>query len=159
MKNLIVVAIAIALTTAFTDCVEQKIDVASEGERLMKLSREWAQVAQTDSIEKTLRYWADDAVVMPPGQSAVKGKKAIREMVEGSSKIPGFRITWEPLSVHVAKSGDLAYMIERNEVTMNDKSGKLMTEYNKVVTVWRKEADGSWKNVIDMWNADPSQKK
>jgi len=40
---------------------------------------------------------------------------------------------------------------------MNDKSGKPVKEYNKVVTVWRKEADGSWKNVIDMWNADPLQ--
>jgi hypothetical protein len=33
----------------------------------------------------------------------------------------------------------------------------LLTEHNKVVTVCRKEADGSWKDIVDMWNADPSQ--
>jgi ketosteroid isomerase-like protein len=96
---------------------------------------------------------------MPPGESPVKGKKSIREMVEGASKIPGFKISWEPLSVAVSKSGDMAYMIEQNQVTVNDSLGKPVTEFNKAVTVWRKEADGSWKNIVDMWNAGPSQKK
>ena len=39
----------------------------------------------------------------------------------------------------------------------NDSLGQPKTEYNKGVTVWRKEADGSWKNVVDIWNADPSK--
>ncbi len=125
----------------------------------MQISREWSKSASTDSIEKILSYWADDAMVMSPGQPALNGKKAIREMVEGSSKIPGFKISWEPLSVSVSKSGDMAYMIEQNKITVNDTLGKPITEYNKVVTVWRKEADGSWKNVVDIWNADPSRKK
>ena len=53
----------------------------------------------------------------------------------------------------------MAYMIEQNQITVNDSLGKPITEFNKVVTIWRKEADGSWKNIVDMWNADPSQKK
>jgi ketosteroid isomerase-like protein len=34
--------------------------------------------------------------------------------------------------------------------------GLQVTEWNKVVAVWRKQTDGSWKNVIDIWNADPT---
>ncbi|HLF63879.1 MAG TPA: SgcJ/EcaC family oxidoreductase [Saprospiraceae bacterium] len=131
-----------------------------EGEKLMNLSREWSEVAATNDIEKTLSYWADDATVMsPPGQPPMKGKEAIRAMVEGMSKIPGFKISWEPLSVFVSQSGDMAYLIEQNQVTFNDSLGNAITEYNKDVTVWRKEADGSWKNVIDMWNATPAPNK
>jgi ketosteroid isomerase-like protein len=85
----------------------------------------------------------------------MKGKAAIRAMVEGMSKIPGFRISWEPLSASVSQSGDMAYLVEQNQVTFSDSLGNPITEYNKAVTVWRKEADGSWKNVIDMWNAIP----
>jgi ketosteroid isomerase-like protein len=80
-------------------------------------------------------------------------------MIEGSSKIPGFKISREPLSVNVSKSGDMAYMIEQNQITVNDSSGHPVTEYNKAVTVWKKQADGFWKNVVDVWNADPSPKK
>jgi ketosteroid isomerase-like protein len=33
--------------------------------------------------------------------------------------------------------------------------GKLVTVYGKVVTIWRKEAAGDWKCVIDIWNESP----
>lgn len=140
-------------------CNGLEVDTKTEGEKLMQISREWSKLAATDSIEKTLSYWADDAIVMSPGQPPIKGKNAIRAMVEGSSKIPGFKISWEPLSVFVSKSGDMAYMIEQNQITVNDSSGNPITEVNKAVTIWRKEGDGSWKNIVDTWNADPSQKK
>ena len=89
---------------------------------------------------------------MSHGQPTLIGKKAIQEMIESTSKIPGFKISWEPLSVYVSKSGDMAYMIERNQITMNDSLGKPITEFNNVVTVWRKEADGYWKNVVESFS-------
>ena len=150
---------ALFIFTFLTGCSDPKIDTKAEGDKLVQVSKDWSKLASTDSIEKVLSYWADDAIIMPPGQPPLKGKKAIREMIEGTSKIPGFKISWEPLSVSVSKSGDMAYMIEHNQITVNDTSGKPITEFNKVVTVWRKEADGSWKNVVDMWNADPSRNK
>jgi uncharacterized protein (TIGR02246 family) len=140
-------------------CNQSNIDTQAEGEKLMSLSREWSAVAGTGDIEKTLGYWADDATVMSPGQPAIKGKEGIRAMVEGMSKIPGFKISWEPLSVSVSKSGDMAYLVEQNQVTVSDSSGNPITQYNKAVTVWRKEADGTWKNVIDMWNGNPTKTK
>jgi uncharacterized protein (TIGR02246 family) len=155
MRTIIVLLIFIVLN----GCSEHKIDTKTEGEKLMQISREWSKSAANDSVEKTLSYWADDAIVMAPGQPPLKGKKAIREMIEATSKIPGFKISWEPLNVSVSKSGDMAFMIEQNQITMNDSLGKPVIENNKVVTVWRKETDGSWKNIVDMWNAAPSEKK
>lgn len=151
-------AIAILLGIAFTGCSDPKVDTKAEGERIMQLSREWSKSAASDSIEKILSYWAEDAVVMSPGQPAIKGKSAIREMIESSLKIPGFKISWEPLSVFVSKSGDLAYLIEQNKITVNDSLGKPLTEFNKNVTIWRKGTDGDWKNIVDIWNADPQKK-
>jgi ketosteroid isomerase-like protein len=98
---------------------------------------------------------ADDAVMMPPGLPTVRGKAAIRQYVETAAKIPGFQIRWEPESVCVSQSGDLAYMIERNVTTVNDSQGNPVTTHGKVVTVWRKGADGAWRNIVDMWNEAP----
>jgi ketosteroid isomerase-like protein len=147
------------IATNLAACNENSINTKTEAEKLMQLSRDWSKSAATDSIEKTISYWAEDAIVMSPGEPALKGKQAIRGMIEGSSKIPGFRISWEPLSVVVSKSGDMAYMIEQNQITVNDSLGNPITQYNKSVTIWRKEADGSWKNVVDMWNAEPARNK
>ena len=149
---------SIMIAVFFCACQQQATDTKAEGEKLMQLSRDWSKSAQTDSIEKTLSYWADDAVLMSPGQPPLKGKDAIRTMATETSKIPGFKISWEPLSVSVSQNGDMAYMIEQNQISVNDSTGKSITEFNKGVTIWRKEKDGSWKNVVDIWNADPSRK-
>lgn len=138
-------------------CTSHQINTKAEGEKLMELSRQWSKMAATDSLEKTLSYWADDAVILPPGQAAVKGKDSIRAFIEASMKIPGFKISWEPISVAISKDGDLGYLLEENQISFNDSLGKPITEYNKAVTIWRKEANGSWKDVVDTWNAAPAK--
>ena len=133
-----------------------RLNVEDEAAALMRVSREWSQVAGSGDLERTLSYWAEDAVMMVPGQAPIRGKAAIRNFVESSASLPGFSVRWEPLEVHVSASGDMAYLIERNQFSFRDASGSLVTESNKVVTIWRRQSDGSWKNVIDMWNADPN---
>ena len=130
-------------------------DLEAEGQALMKHSRDWSRLAATGNLDSILSGWADDAVMMPPGLPPLEGKAAIKQYVEVALKLPGFTISWEPVSVHVAKSGDMAYMIERNTSTLNDSTGKPVTTYGKVVTVWRKDSTGAWKNVVDMWNDAP----
>jgi uncharacterized protein (TIGR02246 family) len=152
-KNILV---GLTLVTVFS-CTQQKIDTKSEGEKVMQTSREWSQIASTADIEKTLGYWADDAVVMLAGQPILTGKKDIRKMVEESFKSPGFKINWEPQSVQVSESGDMAYLVEKESISMNDSSGKTMTLYSNGVTVWKKQTDGSWKNVVDVSTPAPSK--
>jgi uncharacterized protein (TIGR02246 family) len=132
------------------------VDVDQEAAELMRISREWSDVAATGDMDAILAGWAEDAVMMAPGQPPIRGKAAIRAYIEATGSIPGSSIRWEPLEAHVAPSGDMAYLIERNQITWQDSTGTQVSESNKVVTVWRKQADGLWKNVIDMWNADPS---
>jgi ketosteroid isomerase-like protein len=132
------------------------VDLEAEAAGLMQLSREWSEIAGSGDIEATLAYWAEDAILMVPDLPPLRGKAAIREYVEAGADIPGFSVRWEPLEAHVAPSGDMAYLIERNQFTMFDSTGALVTQSNKGFTVWTRQPDGSWKNVVDMWNADPS---
>jgi uncharacterized protein (TIGR02246 family) len=152
-------ATLIVLTLIILSCNEQKIDKTAEGEKVMQLSREWSQMAATGDVEKTVSYWADDAFLMSAGQPPLKGKQAIRQMVEESYKTPGFRISWQPQSVEVSESGDMAYVIENSQVSFTDSTGKAITQHNKAVSIWRKQEDGSWKNVVDISTPDPLQNK
>lgn len=101
-------------------CSQSKVDKKAEGEKVMQLSREWAQAASAGDIEKTVSYWADDAVVISADQPALKGKQAIRKMVEESYKMPGFRISWQLQSVEVSESGDMAYLMGNSQISFAD---------------------------------------
>jgi uncharacterized protein (TIGR02246 family) len=151
------VSIAVLAAIVMSGCAAAtpRVDIEAEARELMRISREWSDTAATGDIDAILAGWADDAVMMAPGQPPIRGKQAIRAYIESTGSIPGFGIRWEPVEARVAPSGDMAYLIERNQFTWQDAAGAQVTESNKVVTIWRKQADGSWKNVVDMWNADP----
>jgi ketosteroid isomerase-like protein len=148
------VLLFVLIVSTVVGCGVNKVDTASEGEKLMQTSRDWSKAASTGNVDSILKYWADDAVVMSPGEAALVGKPAIRKMIEDVTKLPGFKISWEPLNATISQSGDIGYLIEQNQISMNDSTGKAITEHNKNVTIWKKQADGSWKNVVDIWNPD-----
>ena len=146
-------------TLLLLSCSQSKVDKKVEGEKVMQLSREWSQAAYARDIEKTVGYWADNAVVMSAGQPVLSGKQAIRQMVEKSYKMPGFRISWQPQSVEVSESGDMAYLIGNSQISFADSTGNPITIHNKAVEIWRKQRDGSWKNVVDISTPESTQSK
>jgi ketosteroid isomerase-like protein len=131
------------------------MDMALETTRLLQRDAEWAAAAyEGRDIERILSYWTEDAIVLPPGLQSVVGKAALRQYVEGSMRIPGFRITWTSKDVTFSPDGNLAYMFSRNAVTMNSPDGTPNTTEGRAVTIWRRESDGEWRCAVDIWNAE-----
>ena len=151
MKNLIIVSALFFILSSFVG--NQVIDQKVEGEKLMEVSRQWAK---SQSNEEYLSYWADDAILIVPGQPTLRGKEEISKMLEGNAEVPGFKVDWEPQEAFVSQSGDLAYLIENISFAWNDSLGNQVKTFNKAVTIWKKQADGTWKNVVDTFNEDPS---
>jgi uncharacterized protein (TIGR02246 family) len=132
-----------------------KVDVAAERAALFSADKAWSEAASRKDVERVLSFWTDDATVYPPGQPAVVGKDALRRYVTEGFGLPGFAIGWQTSSFEVAASGDMAYGVGTNVVSMTDPQGKAITERGRAVTVWRKEKDGRWRCVVDVWNAGP----
>jgi len=133
------------------------MDLDSERTLLLQRDADWAAVASEGrDVERILSYWTDDAVVLPPGLPAVIGKTALRQYVEASMQIPGFRITWTSTDVTFSPDGNLAYMFSQNAVKMNAPDGAPSTTEGRAVTIWRRELDGEWRCAVDVWNAGPS---
>lgn len=148
--------VALAALTLTMGCASStSTNPATEQAALMQVSRDWAQASASGDVERIVSFWADDAVVLPPGQPAVVGKAAIREYVRAGLAMPGFSITWEPERASVSSSGDVGYLVERNRVTMADAEGHVRAQEGKAVTIWRKDGSGAWKCVVDTWNANP----
>jgi ketosteroid isomerase-like protein len=114
----------------------------------------WSKAAESKDLDKTVSYYSDDATVLPPNAPAATTKEAIRKVWQDMLATPGFVISWKATKVEVAKSGDLGFVSGTYEVTMNDASGKPVSEKGKYVEVWKKQADGKWKCGTDTWNSD-----
>ncbi len=82
------------------------------------------------------------------------GKEPIRAIWKGMLGAPGFSGGWKPTKVEVARSGDLGYVSGTYEFSENDTTGKSMTDRGKFVEVWKKQADGTWKCVADIFNTN-----
>ena len=120
---------------------------------LRRTDEEWsALAAQGADVDRIVSYWSDDAKVYPPGAPILEGKQAIRDFIAASLATPGFTVSWEPADVVVAPGESIGYTAGRNRLTFPDSSGNLVTSAGRYVTVWRKDPDGAWKCVIDIWN-------
>ncbi len=130
-----------------------KVDVVETQRQLMKVDREFSDASVTTSTpEAFYQYLADDALQLAFNSEPLRGREAIRDdMFAG----PEFVLEWEPTEAVVSQSGDLGYTWGTYEVRFEDAAGELQIGYGKYLNVWRKEADGSWKVIVDMGNPNP----
>jgi ketosteroid isomerase-like protein len=89
---------------------------------------------------------------MPPGTDFLEGKAAIRAFLEEESALENLSIGWSTRSGYVAESGDLAYLVEELRMEFDAENGDRVSVPGKIVTVWRKNSAGEWKNVADIYN-------
>ena len=114
---------------------------------------QWSKVAGAKDLDKTVAFYADDAIVMPPNEAAVTTKDGIRNLWKGF--LDSLQdISWKTTRVEVAKSGDMAVLIGTYVMTMKDGT----KDKGKYCEVWEKKANGKWKVGTDMFSSDlPAQ--
>jgi uncharacterized protein (TIGR02246 family) len=115
----------------------------------------WSAAAESRDLEGSAGMIAEDGIMFPPGQPPVIGRAAAREFMRQSFAIPGFRASWVTDTVVVAASGELAYTMGRSRYIVPDTTGGLDTLYAKALGVWRRDPDGKWRAVADIWNEAP----
>lgn len=98
---------------------------------------------------KLSSYYADDAFAAIPGRK-MQGIEAIRKGNSEDLADAGFKLDFKNEKTDVAASGDLGYTRGSFDVSYTDKATKkVKNEKGAYVTVFRKQADGSWKDVAD----------
>ena len=112
-----------------------------------------AAAVEAKDADRTASFYADDAVQLPVAEPLVSGRAAIREEWAKVYGIPGFSNTSRLESVEVS-GGSLAYTRGIYASTMLGPDGKPTTERGKWITVWRLQADGTWRVAADISNTD-----
>jgi ketosteroid isomerase-like protein len=146
--------ICVALFLSSLLCIVSAADTKGIEQNLRDLDDQWSTAAGAKDLEKTVSFYSEDAIVMPPNAPAATTKEAIRKVWQDLLASPGLVIRWKTTKVEVAKSGDLACLSGTYDLSMNDPSGKPVNDHGKYVAVWEKQTDGKWKCGTDIWNSD-----
>jgi ketosteroid isomerase-like protein len=121
---------------------------------IRKSDAEWAAAAKTASVDAWMAFYAADAVVMAPNVQIASDHERVRQTVAELLALPHLWIAWHPIKVEVAASGDLAYLIGVYELRYDEAPGARASDRGKLLEIWRKQSDGSWKCIVDTWNSD-----
>jgi uncharacterized protein (TIGR02246 family) len=127
---------------------------AADAAAIQALDEQWSATAAKNDLEGTVAFYADGAVLLPPNAPIATDRKAIRESWAGLLG-PNTAVSWKVTEAEVAKSGDLGYLYGTYAVTIQDpKGGVPIHDTGKIVEIWKKQADGKWKCIVDTYNSD-----
>jgi ketosteroid isomerase-like protein len=124
-------------------------DLAAARAALVEAERAFSRLSQREGVRAAfLAYLAEDAVLFRPGP--VPG----RELVAARPS-PPIELSWWPVYVEVAASGDLGYTTGPYVLRETGPGQRGETQNGYYVTVWRRQADGAWKVVNDLGATTP----
>ena len=119
------------------------VDVNAEEEiaGLLKVEREFLAAAKASSLGQAYRSrLSDDARVHRPGVMPVAGKDALRDWLARQT----MTLSGEPIKADVSRSGDLGYVYGSYEL------GGAQPQNGYFARVWKRDAKGQWRIVMDI---------
>ena len=129
-------------------------DADAETQTIQSLANDWFKAIAAKDLEKTLSFYAPDAQYLSAGRPAAVTPDERRKLWIEDYGTPGFASEEATTKIEVARSGELAYQrgtyVSRGP---NDK-GEIGTSTGKFLVVWKKQASGGWKAIIDIDNSD-----
>src|ERR1700683_2994156 len=115
----------------------------------------WAKDSALKDPAKFASYYAVDAAVLFPNSPVITGRDNIQGALTTMMADPNFSLSFQGTQADAAKGGDLVYTVGTYSSSMSDpKSRKPVADKGKYMTVYKKQADGTWKAVADMINSD-----
>ncbi len=93
-----------------------------------------------------LEFFADEAIVFRP--HPVKYKEAVKDRPAPPNPL-AYALEWEPIFGEVSAAGDMGY--DTGPSVFTDRTSEKPTpQYGFFFSVWKKQADGNWKVVLDV---------
>ena len=114
---------------------------AGETDLMMMIAKDW---------KGDLALYTEDAIQLPPNQAALQGKAAIQAWYEAFPPFSNF----QEQSLEIEGQADLAYDRGTYSMTVTPPGAAPIEDRGKYLTIYRKQADGSWKIARVMFNSD-----
>lgn len=126
---------------------------------LMNADKAWNDASlQKGYFHSRADFVSDDGIELSEGEMPIVGRQAVNDYLTNHSD-SALKVQWVTSRAEVAASGDLGYTYGSYTSQFKTESGKDTTAYGAYITVWKKQADGSWKFLADGGVATPQEVK
>lgn len=147
---------AIALAAALAGCQRPAADTVKIEQALRDNEARWNADFKAKDPAKLAGHYADDAVLMSPQTPAWKGMDQIKAGLTQMVADPALNLQFKTDHVGVAGDGATAWTQGSYTMTMTDPATKkVVNSAGSYLTIYQKQADGSWKAVEDIATEGP----
>ncbi len=162
MKTLFFLAgVILLVTVSLPSCAQEQAlppapvsNTEADLETVKAIPEQWAAAYHANNLEAVVQLYTQDAARIPPNEENQEGKEAIRNHLE--SEFAEYTSEGEIVVIDAKVSGDLGFARGIYKGTSTSSTGGDSIEYdNKFVVVFQRQADGSWKTIIEIWNDNP----
>lgn len=129
----------------------KSVDTSKEADAIRLGESQWNGSIASKDVAGFMTHYAPNVVMMDPGAPLVSGSQAAQTAMNETFKDPNFSLIFSADRVEVAKDGDMAYSQGHFTESQTDPTSHAkVTQSGSYVTVYEKQADGSWKAVADI---------
>lgn len=117
---------------------------------ITQAEKDFAVMAAEKGIAEAFWYFADSNAVIKRGEndSLIHGREGIRNFYS-ADYFKTATVSWAPDFVSASANGDMGYTYGKFQWQSKDSTGRSTEVTGIFHTVWKKQADGSWKYVWD----------
>jgi uncharacterized protein (TIGR02246 family) len=151
MKKRLILALGIVMCLALSVGCQGPAGL-SEADRtaIRQADENYVKLTNANDSKGVAALYAEDAMVLPPNKAAVQGRAAIQAWCEGHPPVSNFQLQ----VLEIEGRADLAYSRETFSLTVSPTGAAPVENRGKILAIWRKQADGSWKILRDIFNSD-----
>jgi ketosteroid isomerase-like protein len=126
---------------------------AGAADAIRRLDQEFMKAGNARNAGALVKaFYARDAVLMPPNHALVEGPANIQGFLQGLMDSGLTSIKLETTTI--ASAGDLAYGRGRYTLSLSPPGGEPIQHVGKYIVVYRRQPNGSWRAVSDIFNSD-----
>ena len=149
MKWLIIV---LASSIMLTNCAKTHKEPNSSA--LLEVDRSFSLFSEKNGANAAfLAFCHNEGVLLKPNSYPIVGIESVAQYLQSGSD-SSYTLTWEPISAHIAQSGELGYTYGTWLLTSKETEQESRGTY---VTIWKQNANGDWRFVLDSGNSGLSK--
>jgi ketosteroid isomerase-like protein len=147
--------VRLILATILAGACSPHPDLATTKQQIMEADLSFARATAEHGADGWAAWFAEDGQQFTE-RGIIRGRAAVRGHMAPVLADSTFRLDWHPTQAEAAVSGELGWTVGRWEASHRGPAGsKAVTGTGNYVTLWKRQADGSWKVALDIGNSDP----
>lgn len=133
------------------------IGVAALRDSVMQADRDFATAFRSRRVEGWVSWFDTAGVQVDPGGTLPRGHDEIRAYMTKAFDDTAAVLAWRPTMAELSNDGSMGYTIGEYDFYVRGRDSARTASSGQYLTVWRRQADGSWKVLADIGSPRPHQ--